>query len=552
MGYKVLYRKYRPDSFDNVVGQDYTIKMLKNAIISNRNSHAYIFTGPRGTGKTSSAKIFAKALNCENPIDGNPCGKCNSCINFASNPDIIEIDAASNNGVDEIRELINNVKLVPSNSKYKVYIIDEVHMLTASAFNALLLTLEEPPSHVVFILATTDIQDVPITILSRCQRFDFKPVSRSKMCDRLRFICDEENIDATDDALLEISKIAAGGMRDALGMLDQLSSNGSEITRDVVSSYFGSVSDEKIDELLTSTFDNNSNDIISQIKGIKENGTNYAVFIEKVIERLRNVAIDISSGKSKYNVCFDDIYSFVVDLNECLTNINLNVDPFIIIEMTFLKNMNRVNSEKYFPGNNSTDSNILGNNDVSVIKNVESKPKKASANKEKLVINKCPYKIDVAVRINNCFVAASKEYKSKVTDSWVDFMNYLIKKDRSLVSILADCVVLAASDKYILLSAPVTSTIDLVNDKIDTIEGLYSEFLGNNYRFAAISSDLWKKEVEKYRNNVKNKIKYSYMEESISSNIDSIESEVDESTVSDDENIEDVAKDIFGTFEVNE
>ena len=258
MGYKVLYRKYRPDSFDNVVGQDYTIKMLKNAIISNRNSHAYIFTGPRGTGKTSSAKIFAKALNCENPIDGNPCGKCNSCINFASNPDIIEIDAASNNGVDEIRELINNVKLVPSNSKYKVYIIDEVHMLTASAFNALLLTLEEPPSHVVFILATTDIQDVPITILSRCQRFDFKPVSRSKMCDRLRFICDEENIDATDDALLEISKIAAGGMRDALGMLDQLSSNGSEITRDVVSSYFGSVSDEKIDELLTSTFDNNS------------------------------------------------------------------------------------------------------------------------------------------------------------------------------------------------------------------------------------------------------------------------------------------------------
>ena len=177
MEYQVLYRKYRPHDFDSLVGQEYTKKLLKNSVINNKFAHAYIFTGPRGTGKTSSAKIFAKAINCLHSVDGNPCNKCKNCVNFDSSPDIIELDAASNNGVDDIREIINNVRLAPSSMKIKVYIIDEFHMLSTSAFNALLLTLEEPPKDVVFILATTDIQSVPITVLSRCQRFDFKPIS---------------------------------------------------------------------------------------------------------------------------------------------------------------------------------------------------------------------------------------------------------------------------------------------------------------------------------------------------------------------------------------
>ena len=194
MEYLALYRKYRPIRFSDISGQDNIVKIIHNSIVNNKISHAYLLCGPRGTGKTTMAKLIARMVNCEKLIDGEPCGKCNSClsINNNSNDDIIEMDAASNNGVDEIRELINNVKLVPSNSKYKVYIIDEVHMLSTSAFNALLLTLEEPPSHVVFILATTDIQNVPITILSRCQRFDFKPISINCLVDRLSYVCKEE------------------------------------------------------------------------------------------------------------------------------------------------------------------------------------------------------------------------------------------------------------------------------------------------------------------------------------------------------------------------
>ena len=369
MGYKVLYRKYRPDNFDNVVGQDYTVEMLKNAISTGKNAHAYIFTGPRGTGKTSSAKIFAKALNCEHSVDGNPCNECASCLSFKDSPDIIEIDAASNNGVDEIRELINNVKLVPSSSKYKVYIIDEVHMLTASAFNALLLTLEEPPSHVVFILATTDIQDVPITILSRCQRFDFKPISKSAIINRLKYVCDEENIKITDDALAEIALISAGGMRDALGMLDQLSSEDNEISLDMVSNYFGSVSVKRIDELLTAIEKGNSDSLLEILGSIKESGTNYSVFVEKLIAELRKCAIEVKTGRAKHDFYFETIYGLIFDLNECLCNININIDPYVLIEIVLLK---YINSGQDFKYSNDSDvvskvtENVLGNKNENV------------------------------------------------------------------------------------------------------------------------------------------------------------------------------------------
>lgn len=559
MGYKVLYRKYRPDNFDNVVGQDYTVEMLKNAISTGKNAHAYIFTGPRGTGKTSSAKIFAKALNCEHSVDGNPCNECASCLSFKDSPDIIEIDAASNNGVDEIRELINNVKLVPSSSKYKVYIIDEVHMLTASAFNALLLTLEEPPSHVVFILATTDIQDVPITILSRCQRFDFKPISKSAIINRLKYVCDEENIKITDDALAEIALISAGGMRDALGMLDQLSSEDNEISLDMVSNYFGSVSVKRIDELLTAIEKGNSDSLLEILGSIKESGTNYSVFVEKLIAELRKCAIEVKTGRAKHDFYFETIYGLIFDLNECLCNININIDPYVLIEIVLLK---YINSGQDFKYSNDSDvvskvtENVLGNKNENVGNKEISqksnlKPKKSTL---KEVVNNLEVinnqeeentkKIDVSLRINNVFVEADKDLKTSISKSWVDFMNYLMSKDRSLISLLADTSILAASNRYVLIQSSIDSTNDLINSSIMKLESFYKDFSGNKYRFAAVNDNLWKKEVEKYRLNRKNQIKYTYMEE------DDLEESVSDvvETVVDD--LEAVAKDIFGTYDV--
>lgn len=576
MSYKVLYRKYRPDDFDNVVGQDYTVGMLKNAISSGKNAHAYIFTGPRGTGKTSSAKIFAKALNCLNPLNGSPCNECESCLSFKDSPDIIEIDAASNNGVDEIRELINNVKLVPSVSKYKVYIIDEVHMLTTSAFNALLLTLEEPPSHVVFILATTDIQNVPITILSRCQRFDFKPINKESLIHRLSFVCKEENIKITDDALEEIALISAGGMRDALGMLDQLANSDEEITLESVSSYFGSVSPKVICELLECIAGNNIDRLLEVLGNIRTSGTNYTVFVEKLIHELRKTAISIKSGRSKYDISFTTVYDLIFDLNECLCNININVDPYLLIEVVLLKYIdalgNNYNSHSVDLGNNfeknvvleetgsKMDSDIVASKDSKFSSNVSKdelgnkgkpsnlegsnnekdiKPKK----EKKQVIHKTTFNLDT--RINNCFVAVEMKYKKLLKESWNDFINYLLAYDKSLISLLADVDILAVSNEYALISSKIDSTNTLINESIDDLERLYNDFSGNKYRFAALNADLWKKESAKYLKNKENNIKYNYIEEEI------VNETIEEvSNDGKDSDIEDLANDIFGTFEV--
>ena len=222
MAYQALYRKYRPTNFDEVVGQTHIIQTLKNAIVQNRIAHAYLFCGPRGTGKTSIAKIFAKTLNCTNNQDA-PCGVCENCKMAAngSHPDIIEIDAASNNGVDEVRNLIDKVKYAPMQGKYKIYIIDEVHMMTSGAFNALLKTIEEPPAHVIFIFATTEPNKVLPTIISRCQRFDFNKVSMHDIKYRLSVVCKNEGIEIDENGLTLIAQLADGGMRDALSILDQ-------------------------------------------------------------------------------------------------------------------------------------------------------------------------------------------------------------------------------------------------------------------------------------------------------------------------------------------
>lgn len=238
MAYQALYRKYRPQTFSDVVGQEHITETLKNELSSGKIVHAYLFTGTRGTGKTSCAKILAKAVNCLNPVNGDPCLNCEICNSIADgeNTDIMEIDAASNNSVDSIRELRDQVSFTPASSKYRVYIIDEVHMLTISAFNSLLKTLEEPPKHVIFILATTEVHKLPATILSRCQRFDFRRIEQEKICERIQYIAQNEGLTVTPDAATLIAAAADGGMRDALSILDLCASNNKNIDESVVES----------------------------------------------------------------------------------------------------------------------------------------------------------------------------------------------------------------------------------------------------------------------------------------------------------------------------
>ena len=252
MAYKVLYRKYRPKDFNELYGQDTIKKLLIESIKSEKISHAYLFSGPRGTGKTSTAKLFAKTINCENSQNGIPCNKCNSCLHYEENTDIIEIDAASNNGVDEIRELRENAKILPTISKYKIYIIDEVHMLSQSAWNAFLKILEEPPSHIIFILATTEIQKIPVTILSRCQRYTFNKINNDTITKNLELISKNENINITPEALKYIAFLADGAMRDALSILDQLSKENIKIDIELIQKTYGLIKDEEINAI----FDN--------------------------------------------------------------------------------------------------------------------------------------------------------------------------------------------------------------------------------------------------------------------------------------------------------
>ena len=293
MAYQALYRKYRPSNFDEVVGQTHIIQTLKNAIVKNRIAHAYLFCGPRGTGKTSIAKIFAKTLNCTNSQDA-PCGICENCKMAAngSHPDIIEIDAASNNGVDEVRNLIDKVKYAPMQGKYKIYIIDEVHMMTSGAFNALLKTIEEPPAHVIFIFATTEPNKVLPTIISRCQRFDFNKVSVNDIKYRLSVVCKNEGIEIDQDGLTLIAQLADGGMRDALSILDQcVAYCTSHIDVNDIRKIYGVITSEDIGQLFSSVYKKDVDSFIKDIQKYSDMGMDIKRLTADFIHMLKDSLI---------------------------------------------------------------------------------------------------------------------------------------------------------------------------------------------------------------------------------------------------------------------
>lgn len=303
MAYTALYRKWRPNSFESVVGQDHIVKTLTNQIMSERIGHAYLLCGTRGTGKTSTAKIFAKAVNCLEPVHGNPCNRCALCeaMNSGRSMNVIEIDAASNNGVDNIREIREEVRYTPTEGKYKVYIIDEVHMLSTGAFNALLKTLEEPPSHVIFILATTEPHKLPATILSRCQRYDFKRITTQVVAKTLTYYLNEEAIQADEDAVLYVAKAADGSMRDALSILDQCIAFylGETITLQKVHDVLGAVDGSVLADTIEGIHDQDVKALMKLVETLSENGRDFSQWIVEIMQYLRNMLMAKSLLKAE-------------------------------------------------------------------------------------------------------------------------------------------------------------------------------------------------------------------------------------------------------------
>ena len=291
--YQALYRKWRPGVFADVVGQDHITTTLMNEIETGRHSHAYLFTGSRGTGKTTCAKIFAKAVNCEHPINGDPCNECDTCkgIDSGAIMDVIEIDAASNNGVDNIRDIRDEANFTPVNSKYRVYIIDEVHMLSTGAFNALLKTLEEPPAHVKFILATTEVHKLPATILSRCQRFDFKRITPEDIAKRLSYVAEQEGLELEADAAMLIARLADGALRDALSILDQCIGHSRHITLDVVNATVGLAGKDYLFALSTSILNKDSASALSQINTLHNNSCDMERLCNELTNHFRNLMV---------------------------------------------------------------------------------------------------------------------------------------------------------------------------------------------------------------------------------------------------------------------
>ena len=354
--YQVLYRKYRPQRFSDVYGQEHIVSTLKNELTNGRISHAYLFTGSRGTGKTTCAKILAKAVNCEHLVDGEPCNECDVCkgLDNGSIYDVVEMDAASNRRVDDIRDILEEVNYTPTRGKYKVYIIDEVHMLTTEAFNALLKTLEEPPQHVIFILATTEVNKIPATILSRCQRFDFKRIQPETMSKRLQEVAQLEKLELDDDAAILIARIADGALRNGLSILDQCAGVSKQITTKIVSEVVGIASKQAIYDLTQFICNKDSNGAISAINELYQNSYDMQQLCVEMINHFRNLLVVKTVKKNRsLIICTDDEYNIIAESasNFTLENIIYVLNLFqstlvtikgganarIEIEMTFIK-----------------------------------------------------------------------------------------------------------------------------------------------------------------------------------------------------------------------
>lgn len=539
MAYTALYRKYRPSNFASVVGQEVVVDVLKNSILNNKVSHAYLFTGPRGTGKTSIAKILAHAVNCLN-FNGDICGECEVCKNLEINDsDIIEIDAASNNGVDEIRTLRDNVKLLPSFCKYKIYIIDEVHMLSTGAFNALLKTLEEPPSHVIFILATTEPNKIPLTILSRCQRFDFNKISNEKLVSRLLYIATQEG-KIVDKSILEyIAEISDGGLRDAINLLDQVISLPQEsVTLEDIDRLSGRISQNTLFELLNAISTGNYVSILNISDIIYGEGKNYKDIADGMLAIVRDLSInfevdnyfnkDYSSKLATINIPFDKLISITSLLNELIKELKNSNDPKMLFDIYMVNICNSLSSK----GNLSVKKEDINNSQTVELKNKEViNISNIKENKEKLNINKDSDEDTInektvntsndtingdlkSIRINNVLAEADKSILNNIVKSYDKIGDYVSNKVYNTLSILLlDGHVVVASTKYLLFAFESEEDVTLFDNNYKQIELFIKEVFEETYKVAAVTKKEWQRIKEDFIKNKKNQIPYVFIDE---------------------------------------
>ena len=541
--YQALYRKYRPIDFNSVVGQDSIIKTLKNSIINHNFSHAYMFFGPRGTGKTTISKIFARNINCSSPIDGIACHKCDSCkASFSKNcVDIIEIDAASNNGVDEIRDLKNKITLVPSELKYKVYIIDEVHMLSIGAFNALLKTLEEPPEHAIFILATTDPQKVPETIISRCQCFSFKRISDNVIKNRLKYVCNEENILIEDDVLNNIAMLADGGLRDALGSLDKLTSYTKDrITIDDFTEVNGIVSDSDICLLIKDILSGNIQNVLKNINDFNSNGKNLIQIMVQLLNYSRNLLVDYYISNKNIDFSLDHLQELANIIDEKMFDIKKSGNTKIYIELLLLKFINtNIFNKKSLKNEIVEDNNISDNvskkNDISD-ESLKIKEKEVennittdmnfenNDNSDKYFIeeeksgNTIPKILNIdeimKIRVNNTMALANKGLLKLELANFEKLREYTFDQEIGyLVCSLLDAKLRTVSPENIIISFEFDSNVKQNLLNIEMITEVYNKITNSNKNIAIISDEEWDKVKNDYITNLKNNIKYDVLPE---------------------------------------
>ena len=515
--YHALYRKYRPTNFDEVVGQNVIVKTLGNAIINNRVSHAYLFSGPRGTGKTSIAKVFAKMLNCENLRDLKPCDKCISCtqINNNQNIDVIEIDAASNNGVDEIREIRNKITLVPTNSKYKIYIVDEVHMLTTQAFNALLKTLEEPPAHAIFIFATTEYYKIPKTILSRCQKFDFKKVSEKEIFDRLKYIADKEKIKVSDDALNEIAILSDGGMRDSISLLDQANSYVlNEITIDDIHEINGTIAPDEINKFMKLFFNKNLVELLDKIDQYDNDGKDIIKITQEIIEYLKNLLIYINTDKKPSKISnyaeikeltdTNTIYDLIKNFSNLVTDMKKSNNVKILFEIEIIKNIGVNSTQK----NNIIEKQIIeeSKKEEYFEVNIEKEEKK-----EEIVDLSDDILNLKKIRINNALINFSRRNRDEFKKKIDNLNSYILEPKYSKnISLLIDGELKAITDNTFIMIYPTELMANQFNMNLTEMEQNLTEILKENYKPIAVSNDEWEIIKTDY---AKNKNNYKYIEE---------------------------------------